>query len=162
VLHTLPAIIGTIVAMSVCLAAMVAGGATERFAGALMLVVNFFEAVIQSRSDWAGPQYGLLAIDTLALAAAVGMVLVSDRAWTVGFAAYNGLTVLTHLAILLEPPGDRPEVRTWIYITGLVTWGYLIWACLLLGTISAWRRRGTPGIHLIRRVTRSQRRVAKL
>lgn len=140
-IQSFSAFVGVAVATLTCLAAMLLGGSTERFAGAMLLVVNFAALVIQSHSDWAGPQYMLLAMDLVVLAVALIMVLRTDRAWTVGLAAYYALTCLTHIVILFEPPGDRPEVRTWVYITGLIVWGYLIWVCLAWGTYTAWRDR---------------------
>ena len=140
-IQSFSAFLGLATATLACLAAMALGGPTERFAGALLLVVNFSVLVIQSHSDWAGPQYMMLAIDIVVLAIAIRLVLKTDRAWTVGLAAYYALTVLTHLAMLLEPAGERPEVHTWVYITGIIVWGYLIWACLAWGTYTAWRER---------------------
>jgi hypothetical protein len=141
VIQSFSAFIGLAVAMITCLAAMVLGGAPERFAGAMLLVINFADLVVQSHSDWIGPQYAVLVFDATTLAVALAMVLKTDRAWTVGFAAYQALTCLTHVVILFEPAGDRPELRTWVYITGLIVWGYLIWVCLAWGTYTAWRDR---------------------
>jgi hypothetical protein len=141
VIQSLSAFIGLAVAMITCLAAMVLGGAPERFAGAVLLVINFADLVVQSHSDWIGPQYAVLAFDATALAVALVMVLRTDRSWTVGFAAYQALTCFTHIVILFEPAGDRPAARTWAYITGLIVWGYLIWVSLAWGTWTAWRDR---------------------
>ena len=106
-----------------------------------MLVLNFAALVIQSHSDWVGPQYSLLGLELASFALAIYLVIKTERAWTVGYAAYQGLTVATHLVIQLEPAGGHTVTRTWAYITGLIVWGYLIWVFLAWGTWSSWKQR---------------------
>ena len=87
---------------------------------------------------WFDPQWGVFAIDLALLAVLLWLSLATDRVWVLFITAFQLLSVVTHLAILVDH-----SVAPLPYRRGLVIWSYLSLVALAWG---AWQARRTTQV----------------
>ncbi|NQE63788.1 hypothetical protein [Caulobacter sp. RHG1] len=114
--------------------ALLRGGWPERSSAAAMIVAWFGSGLVQNTSQFFGPQVGITLIDLMLLTLLVTIALVSDRWWPMWAAAFHGLGVMLHLAVLL----DEKVMGRAYFIAGTV-FSFLTVLALFLGSIQ--RRR---------------------
>lgn len=110
------------------------GRAPERIAAAACALASVVTPFVISHR-WFDPQWGVLAIDLALLAVLLWLSLATDRIWVLFIAAFQLLSVVTHLAILVDH-----SVAPLPYRRGLVIWSYLTLVPLAWGTWRVWRR----------------------
>lgn len=111
------------------------GARPERIAAAACALASVMTPFAISHR-WFDPQWGVLVIDIALLAVLLWLSLTSDRTWILFIAAFQLLSVITHLAIMIDH-----SVAPLPYRRGLVIWSYLTLAPLALGTWRVWRDR---------------------
>jgi hypothetical protein len=111
------------------------GGPSERIAAAGFLVAWFATPLLVGTRHGAPPWISF-AIDTLFFLLLLGLALRSGRWWPLAAAAFELLSVLTHVARLIDP-----GVYKWAYLTADIFWTYLLLATIALGTFNRWHER---------------------
>jgi hypothetical protein len=114
--------------------AFVRGGWPERSAASAMIIAWVGSAFAQNINQFFGPQVGITVIDLMLLVMLVTIALVSDRWWPMWAAAFHGLGVLLHLAVLV----DEKVMGRAYFIAGTV-FSFLTVLALFIGSI---RRSG--------------------
>ncbi|HSV02293.1 MAG TPA: hypothetical protein VLI41_03725 [Phenylobacterium sp.] len=140
-LHPYPAIpawLGIAVGWTVAALALWKGGRAERLA-ALGFLVAWLASPLLRHGGWEGPAWTGLLVDGLFLALLLWIALSSGRYWPLFAAAFELLSVFTHLARLIDP-----GVRAWAYATADAIWTYLLLAALCAGVVSRWRKAAQP------------------
>lgn len=110
-------------------AALGRGGRTERVGGLLLFSAALLTPLVQ-RSTFASVEAGVAIIDTLLLGALLLLAFRSGRRWPTFAAAFQAVTVLTHLARFKAGP-----VNGEVYGILLVLWSYPILMALLWGSL---------------------------
>jgi len=116
------------------------GGWPERVAGAAMVVAWFATAVLLSRTRLSGLETEVMIVDLALFLVVLGVALKSDRWCPLWAAAFLGLIVLVHFAVILDP-------RIWgrAYFVASNIFSYLTMLALIAGTLGS-RTRKSPGI----------------
>ncbi len=123
----------------VCAAAVWRGGRPEKIGAFLIAVGWILSPFVEQRVSWYEPQLGILAVD---VAAMVGFVLLAyhySRYWPIWAAAFQAVTILTHLAFLVNP---RALYRA--YLFGGFSIGFLVLGALFGGVVM---EGATPMLH---------------
>lgn len=118
--------------------AFLRGGWPERSAASAMIIAWVGSAFAQNTHQVFGPQVGITVIDLMLLILLVTIALVSDRWWPMWAAAFHGLGVMLHLAVLI----DHQVMGRAYFIAGTV-FSFLTVLALFLGSIRG--RRPSPG-----------------
>lgn len=105
------------------------GGRTERVGGMLLFTAALLTPLVQL-SAFASVEAGVATIDTLLLVALLLLAFRSGRRWPTFAAAFQAITVLTHLARFKAGP-----VNGEVYGVLLVLWSYPILIALLWGSL---------------------------
>jgi hypothetical protein len=134
----LPVWIGIVIGWAVAGAALWKGGWSERVV-AMGFLVAWLTTPVLRRGGWEGPAWTGLAVDGLFLALLLFVALRSRRWWPLFAAAFELLSVLTHVARLIDP-----GVRAWAYATADAIWTYCLLTSLGIGTYNRWRERRQP------------------
>lgn len=137
-LHHYPAIpawIGIVIGWTVAAAALWKGGWSERLAAAGFLAAWLVTPLLR-RGGWEGPAWTGFGVDAAFLALLLFVAMRSRRYWPLFAAAFELLSVLTHVARLIDP-----GVRAWAYATADAIWTYLLLTALSVGTFNRWRER---------------------
>jgi len=116
--------------------AIVRGGWPERSAAGAMVVAWFGSAFVQNTHQVFGPQVGITVVDLMLLVLLVTIALVSDRWWPMWAAAFHGLGVLLHLAMLVDA-----KVKGRAYFIAATMFSFLTVLALFIGGL---RRRPEP------------------
>jgi hypothetical protein len=122
--------------VATCGFALWRGGRPERIMALAFLIASFSQPLVLNTSNWLDPQWGVLAVDCALLALLIGLALRTDRTWVLFCSAFQLLSVIIHVAILV----DR-SVAPLPYRRGLVIWSYLALVTLAWGSWQAWRER---------------------
>jgi len=100
-------------------------------------------SLVERRDSWYEPQFGIMAVDIVILAAFVVMSFRYDRYWTICAAAFQAIAVLTHFAFLVNP-----HALYRAYYFGNFAIGFLILGAILGGVlierVAPYRRRRPP------------------
>ena len=117
------------------------GRRPERLGMAVVAVGWVVTPFVQRLGSWYEPQYGILAVDVVVLAALVALAFRYDRYWPICATAFQAVAVLTHLAFLINP---RALYRAFYF--GNFAIGYLILGAIIGGVAiesgAAYRLRG--------------------
>jgi hypothetical protein len=138
VIDTLPAQIGAVFAVLIAAIALLKGDALERAGATAFLLGWLASLILQADARLHGPQWGMMAVDAVMLAVFVAMAWKSRRTWPIWACAFQALIVMSHLLTLVDP---RPPIRAFYTVINLASYGVL--TALALGTIRAWRERGS-------------------
>jgi hypothetical protein len=128
----LPNWFAIVVPLLVCGAALWKGGPDEKAAGAMFLMSLVITRTLRDHS-WPLLQRGDLLADTLFFVGLLVLALRTPRYWPLAAAAFQFLSVLTHMGKLIDP-----NVHQWAYITAQVIWSYLVLAAIGVGTWTTW------------------------
>lgn len=131
----MPAWIGIGIGWAVAGAALWKGGWSERLTAVGFLVAWLLTPLLR-RQGWEGPAWTGLAIDSVFLALLLFVSIRTRRYWPLFAAAFELLSVLSHIARLIDP-----GVRAWAYATADAIWTYLLLTALAIGTYNRWRDR---------------------
>ncbi|HEY9216717.1 MAG TPA: hypothetical protein VIO94_01610 [Phenylobacterium sp.] len=130
-------ILGNFFQFAVCAAALWLGGREERTIGAALLVNTAISKMALS-NRWTQPEYAVLTAD-LALTAVLFVISMrTGRWWILWCAAFELLTTVTHVAIIVDP-----SVRGPTYRASMIIWSYMVLFALAAGTWTAARNRAT-------------------
>lgn len=131
-IHTL---ISLMLAVLICGLAMWRGDLAARWTGAVSLA-NWLGSLLIYRRDAYNADYGVLAIDAIALIAFVWISIRTRRIWTIIASAFLAIIVASHVATVIDL---RVTHGTWLI--GMAMWSYGVLACIAFGTWASWRAR---------------------
>ena len=117
--------------------AMRRGGPDERLAANAVLI-GWLLTKLVSRYQGHQPEWGVLLVDAGALAVFIWVALRSPRYWPLFAAGFHLLSVVTHLARVVDP-----TVGGWAYLTAGLIWGYLLLATIAYGAWTAPQKART-------------------
>jgi len=106
------------------------GRGPERLGMTVLAMAFLVTPLVQARGSWYEPQYGILTVDALTLAALIAMSFWCDRYWPICAAAFQAVAVLTHVAFLIDPTG---LYRAFYF--GNFAIGFLLLGSILGGTL---------------------------
>jgi len=138
---TLYSQIGTAFAVLVVAFAFLKGDEPERVGGGAYALGALASLLVQDETRLYGPQWGLMGIDAVLLAAYAAVAWKSRRAWPVWASAFQALVVMTHVMIAVDV---RPPLVAFYAVINLAAWGILL--VLALGVAQAWRDRRAEGL----------------
>lgn len=121
-------IIFTIVLFGGCGIAFWKGQASERLTAVVLLTGALISPLV-GMGQFAVPELGILAVDTLLLAFLLVLALVSDRFWPIWAAGFQIVGTLVHVARFVDI-GIWPNA----YATAEAFWAYPVLAALACGT----------------------------
>ncbi len=114
--------------------AVLRGGRVARAVAMANLGAWAASLLVENRSNWLDPQWGVLLVDLAFLAALLFYALRERPTWLLFAAAFQLLSVLTHVAILIDL-----GVHARAYLQGLAIWSYLVLLSLAIGSWRHWR-----------------------
>jgi hypothetical protein len=91
--------------------------------------------LLENRHNWLDPQWGVLLVDLAFLAVLLAFALRNAANWLLFAAAFQLLSVVTHMAIMVDG-----GVRARAYFQGLAIWSYLVLISLGVGVWVRWRQ----------------------
>ena len=138
---TLPAQIGTGIAIVVVAFAFLKGDEPERIAAGAYVLGFFASLLVQGHQIVQGTQWSLLGIDLVMLAVLGGLTWKSRRAWPVWATALQTLTVTSHILTLVD---IRPPAWAFITVINMASYGILL--TIAIGTFWAWQDRRAAGL----------------
>ena len=116
-------------ALAVTVAAAVwRGERPERVGAAIIAAAWIVTPFVELRRSWYEPQWGIFTVDVLNFLALAGLAFVYDRRWPICAAGFQLVTVLTHVAFLINP---HALYRGYFYVNFAM--GYLLLGSLLGG-----------------------------
>lgn len=121
--------IGALIMTLVCLFAAWAGGKPQKVIALTAFVAWVLSAAIEDRG-FHGPQYSTFVLDMALMVLWVWLALVWKRPWLGWVAAFQCLTMATHIAGIIDP-------RIWplASITAYMTWSYLTLVAIAWGGV---------------------------
>jgi hypothetical protein len=131
----LPPWLGVVVSIVVCGGALWKGGREERLIGAVLLL-NFAISIFLRDISWPRVQLAGFIADLATLALMFAVALWSKKFWPMFAAAFQLLSVMTHVGKMLDP-----LMHQLAYLTAIIIWTYLILISLGVGTWNHWRAR---------------------
>ena len=138
---TLSTQVGAGLTLLVVAFAFLKGDDPERIAAGGYVLSWFASLLIQGDGSVAGTQWGLMGIDAVMLAVFIALAWKSDRAWPVWAAAFQSLTVMSHILTLVD---IRPPVSAFYAVINLASIGILL--SIAVGTFWAWQERVAAGL----------------
>lgn len=129
----LPVWLGPVVLLLVCGAAFLKGGREERLTAAALLA-NVGATNLLRDQSWPHLQRAEFAADVILLVLFGAIALRTRKFWPLAAAGFQLLSVVTHLAKMIDP-----ALQQWAYITAIVIWTYLILIALAVGVWNHWR-----------------------
>lgn len=138
---TLYSQIGAAVGVIVVAFAFLKGDEPERVGGGVYALGALASLLVQDETRLYGPQWSLMGLDVILLAAYAAVAWKSRRAWPVWASAFQALVVMTHLMIVVDV---RPPLVAFYAVINLAAWGILL--VLALGVAQAWRDRRAEGL----------------
>lgn len=110
------------------LLAMIRGGTPERLAMVAVVVGSVLTPLVQNWSNLDAPQWGIMAVDAACLAALVALTWRYDRPWLPWAAAFQLITVVTHVgyALTLEILARAYLSTSYLLffgVLGAIAWG---------------------------------------
>lgn len=137
---TLYAQIGAAIGVVVVAFAFLKGDEPERVGAGAYALGSLAAVLVQNDGQLYGPQWGMMAIDTVMLPVYAGLAWKSGRSWPVWASALQALVVMTHVSTMVDV---RPPAAAFYAVTNLASYGIL--AAIALGTFQAWRDRRVAG-----------------
>lgn len=134
----LPPWLGPAILLLVSTAAFLKGDWEERIAAGCLLM-NVTVTVAMRDRTWQHMQWAGFGADLVQLAVLMVIAFKTTKFWPLAAAGFHLLTVLTHVAKLLDP-----NLHQWAYITAIVIWTYLLIAALGVGVWNVWRAERQP------------------
>ena len=138
---TLYSQIGTAVAVAVVAFAFLKGDEPERVGAGAFALGLLASLLVQNDSQLYGPQWGLVAVEAVVLAAYAGVAWKSRRSWPIWASALQAVVVMSHLLPTMD---IRPPIAAFYAIVNVASYGILL--ALTLGVFQAWRDRRALGL----------------
>lgn len=138
---TLYSQIGVAVGVVVVAFAFLKGDEPERVGAGAYALGSLAALLVQNDSQLYGPQWGLMAVEAVVLAAYVGVAWKSRRSWPIWAGALQSVVVMSHV---LTTTDVRPPIAAYYAVINLASYGILL--VLALGVVQAWRDRQAFGI----------------
>jgi hypothetical protein len=139
---TLPQVFGWVTLALTCAVVFWRGRRPERIGISIVAVGWVATTLVQRLDSWYQPQFGIMSVDALILAAFIAMAFRYDRYWTICAAAFQAIAVFTHFVFLIDP---KALYRA--YYFGNFAIGFLILGAILGGAFiesAAPQRRSPP------------------
>ena len=135
------AIVGAVFMLVMAVFAFTVGGKTEKNGAGAYLFAWFASLLMQENGPLVGNSpIGVFVIDLIMLGVFAGLAWRSRRTWPIWAAAIQLVTVMSHILILTDTQMSRTSIYTVMNLNG-----YLIIACLMVGTFWAWQDRKAAG-----------------
>ena len=138
---TLYSQIGAAVGVIVIAFAFLKGDEPERVGAGAYALGSLAALLVQNDSQLYGPQWALMAVEAVVLAAYAGVAWKSRRSWPVWASALQAVVVMSHV---LTTADIRPPVAAFYAVANLASYGILL--VLTLGVLQAWRDRRALGL----------------
>lgn len=133
--------VGAAVGVLVVAFAFLKGDEPERVGGVVYALAALASLLVQDDVDLYGPQWGLMIVDAVTLAAWAALAWKIRRSWPVWASALQSLIVMTHVLTLVDV---RPPIVAFYAVINLANYGVLL--ALALGVAQAWRDRRALGL----------------
>jgi len=141
VFDTLYSQVGVAVGVIVVAFAFLKGDEPERVGAGAYALGSLAALLVQNDSQLYGPQWGLMAVETVVLAAFAGVAWKSRRSWPIWAAALQSVVVMSHV---LATTDARPPIAAFYTVVNLTSYALLL--VLALGVLQAWRDRRALGL----------------
>ena len=138
---TLYSQIGAAVGVIVVAFAFLKGDEPERVGAGAYALGSLAALLVQNDSQLYGPQWGLVAVEAVVLAAYAGVAWKSRRSWPIWASALQAVVVMSHLLPTMD---IRPPIAAFYAIVNVASYGILL--ALTLGVFQAWRDRRALGL----------------
>lgn len=138
---TLYSQIGVAVGVVVVAFAFLKGDEPERVGAGAYALGSLAALLVQKDSQLYGPQWGLMVVEAVVLAAYVGVAWKSRRSWPIWAGALQSVVVMSHV---LTTTDVRPPIAAYYAVINLASYGILL--VLALGVVQAWRDRQAFGL----------------
>jgi len=132
----LPPWFGLTLMTLVCGAAVWRGGWEERMT-AMAFMIAWMTTLLGRDQAWIGTQWGTLAVDCVLLGFLVFVALRSDKYWPLFAAGFHLLSVITHVARMVDS-----QVGAWAYATAAVIFSQLTVFALAAGVLGMLLQSG--------------------
>ncbi len=126
------------------LLAVIRGGLPERLAMAAVVIGSLLTPLVQNWSNLNAPQWGIMVVDAACLAALVVLTWRYDRPWLPWAAAFQLITVVTHVGYALNLDILSRAYLSTSYLLFFGVLSAIAWGCVRRGGARHDRRR-TPG-----------------
>lgn len=140
-MNMLYAMVGAVFMVGMGVFAFLKGDNPERIGAGAYLMAWFASVLTQGGMGASNIPYAMFALDVVVLTVFIGLAWKSRRTWPVWASGLQLLSVMSHILIMID---------TRLPITSLYTVmnlnGYLIIACLMVGTFWAWQERRAAGL----------------
>ena len=138
---TLYSQIGAAVGVVVVAFAFLKGDEPERVGGGVYALGSLAALLVQNDGQLFGPQWGLMAVETVVLGAYAALAWKSRRSWPIWASALQSVIVMSHV---LTTTDIRPPIAAFYAVVNLASYGILL--VLALGVLQAWRDRRALGL----------------
>ena len=138
---TLYSQIGAAVGVVVVAFAFLKGDEPERVGGGVYALGSLAALLVQNDGQLFGPQWGLMAVETVVLGAYAALAWKSRRSWPIWASALQSVVVMSHV---LTTTDIRPPIAAFYAVVNLASYGILL--VLALGVLQAWRERRALGL----------------
>ena len=132
-------LVGALISLSTCGAAMRFGRKPERLAAASLLLGLVLVPVIQDRASWLDPQFRLGAVDLEIFATFAWLTTATRRAWLLYATAFQLLSVMAELLHAYDP---RVGGRAFLTVVFLL--GYAVDVAMAVGVVQV---AAAEGVH---------------
>lgn len=138
---TLYSQIGAAVGVIVVAFAFLKGDEPERVGAGIYALGSLAALLVQNDTQLYGPQWGLMAVEAVVLAAYVAVAWKSRRSWPIWAGALQAVVVMSHV---LTTADLRPPIAAFYAVVNLASYGILL--VIALGVLQSWRDRRTLGL----------------
>ncbi|HRO33013.1 MAG TPA: hypothetical protein PLQ03_06330 [Brevundimonas sp.] len=138
---TLPAQIGAVFTVAVCLFAFLKGDEPERIGAGAYLLGWFASLLVQTDGDLYAVQWAMFALDTVMLVILGALAWRSRRSWPIWACALQLLAVTSHIMAMIDL---RPPIASFYTVLNIASYGILL--ALAIGTFWAWQERRAAGL----------------
>ena len=97
------------------------GGRPERLGASIVAAGWLLTPLVEQRESWFRPQFGIMAVDAVILAAFAAMTFRYRRNWLILATAFQAVAIAAHLVFLMNP---HAFYRAYFIVTFAI--GYLI------------------------------------
>lgn len=126
--------VGAVLWLGVCALAVARGDRVERLAAGVFVVGWLASLTARSDTDVSASVWLIMGIDALILVFLLGVGWKSDRAWPIWAAAFQAISVLVHVVMLIDL-----RIRAIAYISANTIGSYGVLICLAVGVWQSWR-----------------------
>lgn len=120
--------------------AFLKGDEPERVGAGAYAMGSLAALLVQNDSQLYGPQWGLMVVEAVVLAAYVGVAWKSRRSWPIWAGALQSVIVVSLVLPIMDV---RPPIAAFYAVGNAASYGILL--ALALGVLVAWRDRRALG-----------------